>query len=84
MQLKASKVYDVKQITYQDAFFILGIYSPNAYRGFTREFIKNLESIRLVHSSVTSLKWVSIVITVADQIVLSQNDSEVGAMEMLC
>lgn len=28
--------------------FLAGIYSPNAYRGFAREFIKDLESIRFV------------------------------------
>lgn len=27
-------------------FEIAGIYSPNAYRGFAREFIKDLERIR--------------------------------------
>ena len=29
-------------------FYISGIYSPNAYRGFAREFIKDLERIRLL------------------------------------
>lgn len=27
---------------------ITGIYSPNAYRGFAREFIKDLERLRLL------------------------------------
>ena len=27
-----------------------GIYSPNAYRGFAREFIKDLERIRFLFS----------------------------------
>jgi hypothetical protein len=36
---------------YRVFFFFLenaGIYSPNAYRGFAREFIKDLERIRLL------------------------------------
>lgn len=31
-------------------FQIAGIYSPNAYRGFAREFIKDLERMRLLSS----------------------------------
>lgn len=29
-------------------YFVAGIYSPNAYRGFAREFIKDLERMRLL------------------------------------
>lgn len=39
--------------------FVAGIYSPNAYRGFAREFIKDLERIRLLFS------WFSVVVIVA-------------------
>lgn len=47
---------------FESDFWTAGIYSPNAYRGFAREFIKDLERIRfqftlsLLHKNL-SLSW---------------------------
>lgn len=45
---------------------ISGIYSPNAYRGFAREFIKDLERIRFIPlcfcSSLASVKFENFVV----------------------
>ncbi|KAJ6413532.1 hypothetical protein OIU84_006348 [Salix udensis] len=38
--------YEKEIVIYPYEYFVAGIYSPNAYRGFAREFIKDLERMR--------------------------------------
>lgn len=50
------------------SFEIEGIYSPNAYRGFAREFIKDLERIRFQTHIPLLAKILSLLISGKDSV----------------